>query len=228
MPEVKYGSKVIDYSIEVNDALKSHYISVEKHLGVILKGKPVSAFQAEQLVLKKAKWILNKLQLVQAVNDDEIVTGSRVLYLGRRYYTEVIFDTTIKTVEVQFNHSQFKILVNPDVDVQPSIRAAITEFYRVKAIEKIIPRVKRWSKDTGFAYRDCRVMKLSKRWGSCTETNNIIINIDAVKLPYSLIDYVIVHELCHTVVKNHSKDYWAEVSKYMVNWRELDEKLNCW
>jgi len=68
-------------------------------------------------------------------------------------------------------------------------------------------------------------MHLEKGWGSCLPSNNIIINVDAIKLPYSLIDYLIVHELVHTKIKSHSKEFWAELSKYMPNWKELDEKM---
>lgn len=225
MPEVKYGSAVIDYRVEENNTLKSHYITVERHAGVVLKGKHVTPLQANQLILKKAKWILEKLKLVDTLNEEEIITGSRILYLGKRYYTEVIFDSTVKSVEVQFNHSQFTILINPNVDIQPTVKHAISEFYRLKAIEKIIPRTKRWSKNTGLKFHECRIMKLTKRWGSCSTANNVIFNIDIMKLPYSLIDYVIVHELCHTQVKNHSKEYWALLSKFLSNWEELDNKI---
>ena len=66
---------------------------------------------------------------------------------------------------------------------------------------------------------------MEKRWGSCTANNNIIINIDAIKLPWSLIDYLIIHELTHTKIKNHSKDFWAELSKHQPNWKKLDRQM---
>lgn len=68
-------------------------------------------------------------------------------------------------------------------------------------------------------------MKFDKRWGSCTSDNKISINVDAIKLPYSLIDYILVHELVHTKIKDHSKEFWAEVSKHLPNWKELDDKM---
>ena len=68
-------------------------------------------------------------------------------------------------------------------------------------------------------------MKMDKRWGSCTPGNIIHINIDAVRLPYTLIDYLVVHELVHTTHKNHSKDFWAELSKHLPNWKDLDEQM---
>lgn len=225
MPEVKYGAKVIRYSIEERDNLKAHYISVEKNAGVVLKGKAVSALKADQLILKKAKWILDKLNLVSSIEEGDIVTGSRIPYLGKRFYTRLLFDAQVQKAAVSFNHSQFNITVNPSGDVQQDIKEALVSFYRVKAKEKIAPRIKKWSKLTGLVYKEARFMKLEKRWGSCTDSNNIILNINCIRLPYTLIDYVIVHELCHTKVKSHSKEFWAELSKHLPNWKELDERI---
>jgi len=225
MPKVKYGNSVIDYSILEKDGLKSHYIMVEKNVGVVLKGKAVPPYKADQLILKKARWILNKLNLVQGIDEEEIVTGSRILYLGRRYYTEVVFDNSVTAAGIEFNHSQFKFTINPFVDVQLAIKTSLNNFYKAKAVEKITPRIRKWSKTTGLKYNKLKFLSLTKRWGSCTDSNNIIINIDTVKLPFSLIDYVIVHELVHTKIKNHSKEYWAELSRYIDNWQELDEKI---
>lgn len=225
MPEVKYGARVIKYSFEEKESLKAHYISVEKNAGVVIKGKVVSPLKAEQLILKKAKWILDKMDLVSSIEEGDIVTGSRIQYLGKRFYTEVLFDDQIQKAEVSFNHSQFKITVNPSGDVQQYIKEGLVAFYRLKAKEKIKARIKKWSKLTGLIYKEVRLMKLEKRWGSCTDTNNIILNINAIKLPYTLIDYLIVHELCHTKVKNHSKEFWAELSKHLPNWKMLDEQI---
>ena len=108
---------------------------------------------------------------------------------------------------------------------QAELQQAFEIFFREKAREKIAPRVRKWSKVTGLEYGELKFIKLEKRWGSCTAANNILINIDAVKLPFSLIDYLIVHELVHTKIKNHSKEFWAELSKHIANWKELDDKM---
>ena len=180
MPEVKYGAKVIKYSIEEKEGLKAHYISVEKNSGVVLKGNAIPAVKAEQLILKKAKWILDKMDLVSTTEEGDIVTGSRIQYLGKRFYTEVLFDNQVQKAEVSFNHSQFKITVNPNSDVQQDIKDSLVVFYRLKAKEKMQPRIKKWSKLTGLVYKEAKFMKLGKRWGSCTDTNNLIININTV------------------------------------------------
>ncbi|WDP93157.1 MAG: M48 family metallopeptidase [Desulfobacter sp.] len=67
--------------------------------------------------------------------------------------------------------------------------------------------------------------RLTKRWGSCTRDNEIILNYDAVKLPFTLIDYIVVHELVHIKHKDHSKAFYQELAKYMPDWELLEEKL---
>lgn len=225
MPRVRYGSKVIDYSILEKEGLKGHYITVDNHSGVVLKGKSVPPAKADKLILKKAKWIFDKLIVVGTINDEDIVTGSRILYLGKYYYAEVITKKQFNKVEIEFNHSKFKVNLPSKLATQEEIKIALQSFYKVKANQKITPRVERWSAKTKLKYTQLQFRKMSKRWGSCTGSNNIIINIDAIKLPFTLIDYLIVHELCHTKIKDHSKKYWAELSKHEPKWKELDEHI---
>ena len=62
-------------------------------------------------------------------------------------------------------------------------------------------------------------------WGSCSHRNNINLNINLINLPPELIEYVILHELTHTKIKNHSKQFWQELSKILPNARSLDKEL---
>ncbi|MDC6387530.1 SprT family zinc-dependent metalloprotease [Maribacter sp. PR1] len=225
MPSVQYGHKTITYSFKEKEKLKSHYITVDKGDGVVLKGKSISDEKAQKLILKKAKWILDKLDLVSSIGDDDIVTGSRIQYLGRKYYVEVFENNEIDEVIIDFTESKFKVSLPTSLNNQEELMAAFETFLRAKAEEKLTPRIKKLVKVTGLAYNNFKIRKLEKRWGSCTPSNDIIINIDAIKLPYSLIDYLLVHELVHTKIKSHSKEFWAELSKHIPNWKELDDKM---
>lgn len=226
MPSVRYGTRVIEYAILEKEGLKGHYISVDNVDGVILKGKAVSPQMADKLILKKARWIIEKLQLVRSVAAGDIVTGSRLPYLGRSYYVQVVVNKQIDRVQIEFTWSRFIITINNSSVSQAEIQSALQNFYKQKAIEKIGPRVEKLSQQTGLVYQGLQFRKMNKRWGSCTAANRIILNIEAVKLPYSLIDYVIVHELVHTRVKDHSRAYWSLLGRHMRNWKTLDAKLN--
>lgn len=224
MPKVTYGDRKIVYTVEEKAGLNGHYIIVEKNLGVVLKGALLAEEKANAYILKKARWILDKLDLVATVQEGDLVTGSRIPYLGKQYYTEVYFHDHAGDVEIAFNHSRFRITVSGR-ETQQEIREALEAFYREKAAEKIGPRVAYWSEKTGMAYNQLYFRKQAKRWGSCTPQNNIVINTEAIKLPWSLIDYLIVHELCHVRYKDHSNAFRAEVGKSIPNHRELDERM---
>jgi predicted metal-dependent hydrolase len=225
MRRVKYGSSYIEYCFQENESLKSHYVTVEKNKGVILKGKAVSEEKSDQLILKKAKWILHKLNLVSVKDDEKIVTGSRITYLGRSYYAEVVTADNLTDVQVEFNYSKFRIMVPAANTDQNLIKSAIDHFYREKAIEKITLRIKKFSKELNLPYAGLRYRKLEKSWGNCSPKDIITINPEAMKLPFSLIDYLIVHELCHIKIKDHSKQFWAQLSIHIPNWKELNERV---
>ncbi|GAB4044427.1 M48 family metallopeptidase [Spirosoma jeollabukense] len=226
MPDISYGDRNISYTVQHCPDSQAHYVSVSRDEGVVLKGPRLPEPQADKLVLKKARWILSKLELVRAINVADVVTGSRIAYLGKYYYTEVVLDATLEKTHIDFNQSRFRIQVNPTTDCQPVINQALDSFFRAKAHEKLTVRVRQWSVKTGLPYQELKFRQMSKRWGSCTSSDTIILNPDLIKLPYTLIDYVIVHELCHTKVKSHAKEFWAELSRHMPNWKELDERLS--
>ena len=221
-----YGSKEIPFRHRVNEKLKHAYITVDFHDGVVLKSPQISEEKANKLVLGKAQWIMTKLKLVEQIPQGDIQTGSRILYLGKRYYAKIVEDKSIKGVFAWFNYSKFTISINPSVkDRTKDIDDALDYFFRLKATEKITPRIKKWCDVTGLRPTGIKFRKLNKRWGSCTNKNEIFINFDVVKLPWNLIDYVIVHELCHLEYKKHSKQFWALVQKYLPNYLERDEDM---
>jgi predicted metal-dependent hydrolase len=226
MPTAQYGTREIRFSHIIDTALKHAYITVDFYEGVILKSPDISDTRAKEAVYKKGKWILDKLKLVERIPQGDIITGSRLLYLGKRYYAQVIKDASIRGASVAFNHSKFNISVNPSVpDRTNSIENALERFSREKAKLKISPRIKKWSQTTGLTPTGYKFRKLAKRWGSCTSANEIIINYDAIKLPFTVIDYIIVHELAHIKHRHHSNDFHREVAKFIPDWRKLDERL---
>jgi predicted metal-dependent hydrolase len=226
VPTAQYGTRQIQYTHIIDNTLKNSYISVDFYDGVILKSPSISQSRAIEAIYKKGKWILEKLKLVERIPQGEIITGSRLLYLGRRYYVQVIQDSSIRTASVSFNHSKFKIYVNPNVTSRnQAIDKALDRFSREKAKVKITPRIEKWSQTTGLNPTGIGFRRLDKRWGSCSPANEIIINSDAVKLPFTLIDYIVVHELAHIEHKHHSKEFDKEVAKFIPDWKVLDESL---
>jgi predicted metal-dependent hydrolase len=94
-----------------------------------------------------------------------------------------------------------------------------------EAREKIAYRFKLLAMETGFAYTRLTIRNQKTRWGSCTFSNAINLNIQLSRLPERLMDYVILHELVHTRIKGHGRDFWCELDKYAGNAKALRREL---
>ncbi len=90
---------------------------------------------------------------------------------------------------------------------------------------KLIQRTHELAKKHRFNYPGVSIRNQKTRWGSCSKDNKINLNIKLLRLPQDLIDYVIVHELLHTRIKNHSKIFKAELDKLIGDRRSLNSRL---
>ena len=94
-------------------------------------------------------------------------------------------------------------------NIQEWLRKAVTTAVARRAKELLPPRLEELAKEKGFTYNNCTVRNVHTRWGSCNTKGNISLSIYLILLPDELIDYVLLHELCHTVEMNHSDRFWA-------------------
>jgi predicted metal-dependent hydrolase len=94
-----------------------------------------------------------------------------------------------------------------------------------EAKKKIVNRLDELARLHGFAYNRVYVRNLKSRWGSCSHRNNISLNLKLIALPEEVLDYVILHELVHTRVKNHGEDFWQELERVSGDARALNLSL---
>lgn len=96
---------------------------------------------------------------------------------------------------------------------------------RKKSRNILIDRINQLAERYGFTFNRVFIRNQKTRWGSCSGNNNINLNINLVRLPGELMDYVILHELVHTRIKNHSRSFWRELDVYVGNSKKTDAKL---
>ena len=96
---------------------------------------------------------------------------------------------------------------------------------REEAREKLGRRLSELAEQHNFRYNRVSIRNQRTRWGSCSSKDNISLNMKLLHLPDHLIDYILLHELVHTRVKNHSQDFWNELETVVPNARTVDKQL---
>jgi len=116
------------------------------------------------------------------------------------------------------NHEQPK--------VQEFIKKTLIDVMRWEAKVYLPKRLKELADKHGFRYENVSIKNASTRWGSCSSVNNINLNLHLMRVPEHLIDYVLLHELVHTVVKNHGEKFWLLLEQVYPNARKADKEMN--
>jgi predicted metal-dependent hydrolase len=177
------------------------------------------------MVVSKSAWISKKLNVFKAIAvNKEMKTGSRLYYMGKSYYVQMIADETASTITIDFTHSKFDI-TTPLKYSDSELHNAIENFYKQKAVEKIIPLTNKWAKMMNVKPEHISFRYSKNRWGSCSSTNRISFNYHLVKLSSSLIEYVVIHELAHITFENHSKEIWKLIKKHLYDYKVKEEKI---
>ena len=110
--------------------------------------------------------------------------------------------------------------------VQEFIKKTLIDVMRWEAKVYLPKRLKELADKHGFKYQNVSIKNASTRWGSCSSMNNINLNLHLMRVPEHLIDYVLLHELAHTVVKNHSEKFWLLLEQCYPNARKADKEMN--
>jgi len=179
----------------------------------------------EQFALSKAQWILAH----QAkTNPQPLHHGQHVGKAHRLYfecsYSALKVGTRLRPNEIYITHPTTVDTGHPHV--QQAARNASLRALRKEAEQLLPQRLHMLSQKTGLGYKSVDVKQLKRRWGSCSSSKDIILNIFLMQLPWHLIDYVLAHELAHTKVMRHGPPFWAELEKHVPLAKQLRKEIN--
>ena len=206
-------------------------ISIRPFTGVrVLLPMQVDFSQAEKFVHLKAAWIKKNLEKTEKAESGMTVfdhsvnfsTCSHRLEIHPRNGNVITARITPGIIEVMY---PFELDVK-DNRVQKIVRSAIENAWRIEAREYLPSRVKELAAMHGFSYQSVSVKNARTRWGSCSSRNNLNFSLHLMRLPPHLTDYIILHELTHTVHKNHSSNFWEHLHKVSGNAKSLDNEMN--
>lgn len=181
---------------------------------------------ARNFVEAKQDWIASKLNELSQLNHQKFIsTGYRT-----REHELQFKATNANDINVDFENQFISINHPKGIDTQSDClqniaKEAIIETYKKEAKAIIPNRVVQLANEHGFTYNTLRIKNITSRWGSCSSTNNINLSIYLMKLPDDLIDYIILHELTHTVHKNHGPNFWNQLNRLTGNAKTLSKRV---
>ena len=181
--------------------------------------------EVEPFLLKHYRWIFKRLDAPVAPKTEpkRFVDGELHYFLGKQYPIKIIISPE-NTVVFQDD----TIVIYAKYDLPELIEVLLEKWYFTQAravFQKIsIPLTKQMTK-YNVAPKSFTIKKMKTRWGSCSSKGSVNLNLDLIKLPEGCIKAVILHELCHLVHMNHSKEFYALMTAEMPDWKVWDKQL---
>jgi predicted metal-dependent hydrolase len=205
-------------------------ITIKPFVGVrVSVPRSVSFKKARALAEDRISWIKTHLSKMQKAEGLLTVFHLDTKFQTRSHHLEMKFSDTA-TVKTVVGNNTIAVAIPhssniEDPGVQNAIRQAIELAWRKEAKIHLPDRVKVLAAAHKFEYKNVAIKNSKTRWGSCSFDNNINLSLHLMRLPDHLVDYVILHELVHTRVKNHSKDFWQLLDIVSGEARKLDREV---
>jgi predicted metal-dependent hydrolase len=189
----------------------------------------VSFFEGERFVFEKLEWIKQTIQKLNTIelppkifdeNSEFIIRSKKLTFISVLVPN---FKMIIKNDEIQIICPHGSDLKSEKS--QSIIKKFILEALRIEAKNYIPKRVAELAEIHNFKYNSVKIRNSKTRWGSCSYNNNINLSIHLIRLPDFFLDYVILHELVHTIHKNHSLKFWVLFDKLVEGAKEKSKYL---
>ena len=183
--------------------------------------------KVEAYLQKKSEWMIKHLDHFEQhppESDKHYSEDEEFAYLGQKYKLKLFTGST----HVKLDGNQLIIRVKNPKDTDMIVRS-LDRWYRKKAIEVLAPRyhdVLEQLQYLDLPVTTLRFYKMRRRWGSCSIKHVITLNTELVKKDINLIDYVIIHEICHLKVPAHNKAFYSLLASILPDWKKRRETLN--
>lgn len=218
---ITHGNRRIEFDI-VFRVRKNLSIIIEP-LGQVRVIAParMKVAQVKEAVERNASWVVHQLNLVEenlgSMKSRCFVSGETLLYRGRSFSCLFELDQHLSRAAVELEDSL--LIVRSPVQEPGMLRQAIEKWYRERARLAIRERVDHYARLIGKQPGTIRIKDQQKRWGSCSQKGNLNFNWRLILVPDEILDYMVVHELCHLVHLNHSAEYWSLVGSILPDYK---------
>ena len=179
-------------------------------------------------ILSKEAWIRQRVKMVTEQNRQtprEYVSGENHYYKGHRYRLKVVYYNGPAKVEIQGN--EYIILYVREGASKERRAEVLREWYRAEFKAMLPALIEKWENTIGVKANKWEVKQMKTLWGSCNyRSHNITFNLELIKKPLHCIEYIVVHELLHIIVRLHNEEFTNMLTHYLPNWQQTKEELN--
>lgn len=221
------NGKMSEFEYQVVRSPRRKTVSIAVHGDnriVVTVPEKLSAKEIKRIVEKKSAWIRRVMEQNRArrksTAERRFASGEKLLYLGREYMLLVEAEppagVSMEDGTIRVGLRAGAAGENPSV----AARKELIEWYALRALEGIEKRLRILAPRVGVAPEAVTVKAMRTRWGSCSTKGRINLAWNIVMAPEAVLDYLLVHELCHMVHHNHSARYWEFVESILPDYRE--------
>ena len=232
MPYIVHHKIKLFYLIKSKQRSKTITIRVDLHNGTnVSTPKTVRKSFVKDFIKKKADWILEKQstfqQLSQKYPPKEFVNGETFPLLGLNYRLKLVRTPHLGEYTCHINGRRIWVTIDGQVgqDLKEIVRGTVRQWYLQQTEKKVRESVRKYSTVLGLMPKNIKVVQRAKRWASCSKRGNLRFNWMISMMPMSVLDYVVVHELCHLKILNHSSSFWRILKSILPDYENCREWL---
>lgn len=182
---------------------------------------------ARAYAISKLSWIKKqriKFEKQARETPRKFINGESYYLWGKRYILQIYY--TNKKPYVQLSHKYIDLFIKKKSN--KITRMKIINKWQKLFMEKfILSLIKKWEKKLCLKVNNFYIRKMKTKWGSCKHSlKNILINIELIRKPKDLVEYVLVHEMIHLIEPSHNNNFIALLDKHYPSWKEARSELN--
>ena len=228
----KYLKRMVVDGIEVEvikKKIKNMRLSVSAPHGKVRISAPknLSEDTIRQFVTSKILWVHKQIERFENRPQQaelKYVSGEGHYLWGQKYPLTVIYSNCVSRAELT---EEELILTVKEKSTVSQREKVLNQWYR-EQLKEVIPKLFiKWEREIGVKASEFRIKNMKTRWGTCNpKAKRIWLNLQLIKRPPHCLEYVVVHELCHLLERNHNSVFKGYLKKYLPNWTETRKELN--
>ncbi len=205
---------------------KTVSIKVKKGIVSVIVPESLPVENIESLLTKKNRWVKEKLAIQQEVlasKPKEYISGECFSYLGSNYPLKIEQGLY---PDIKLQQGRFVVSVRDKAANNGSaIKQLLVHWYKNRAETELTKKTHRYANIIGVNPKSIIIKSYKSRWGSCSQGGDIHYNWKIIMAPDRIVDYVVIHELCHIHHHNHSPAFWKLVERYCADYIESKKWL---